>query len=152
MFWGIFITFSMWLNHVTFLQTVYDGSNFSTALSTLFFFFFYDSHCNRYEVTAYDLHFSGDYVCWASFINLLTICVSWGNIYSSLVCYAKSLQSCPTFWDPMDCSPQGSSIHGILQARILESVAMPSSRGSSQSRVRNHVSYVPCIGRRVLYH
>ena len=115
-------------------------------------FFFYDSHCNRYEVIAYDLHFSGDYVCWASFINLLTIRVSWRNIYSSLACYAKSLQSCPTFWDPMDCSPPGSSIHGILQARILESVAMPSFRGSSQSRVRNHVSYVSCIGKRVLYH
>ena len=37
-------------------------------------------------------------------------------------------------WDPMDCSPRGSSVHGILQARILEWVAMPSSRGSSQPR------------------
>ena len=44
---------------------------------------------------------------------------------------AKSLQSCPTLCDPMDCSPPGSSVHGILQARILEWVAMPSSRGSS---------------------
>ena len=38
-------------------------------------------------------------------------------------------QSCLTLWDPMDCSPPGSSIHEILQARILEWVAMPSSRG-----------------------
>ena len=44
---------------------------------------------------------------------------------------AKSLQSCPTLYDPVDCSPPGSSVHGILQARILEWVAMPSSRGSS---------------------
>ena len=44
---------------------------------------------------------------------------------------AKSLQSCPTLCNPMDCSPPGSSIHGILQARILEWVSMPSSRGSS---------------------
>ena len=36
--------------------------------------------------------------------------------------------------DPLDCSPPGSSVHGILQARILEWVAMPSSRGSSQPR------------------
>ena len=43
--------------------------------------------------------------------------------------HAKSLQSCPTLCDPMDCSPPGSSAHGILQARILEWVAMPSSRG-----------------------
>ena len=45
---------------------------------------------------------------------------------------AKSIQLCPTLWDPMDCSPPGSSVHGILQARILEWVAIPSSRGSSR--------------------
>ena len=50
-----------------------------------------------------------------------------------MVC-AKSLQSCPTLCDPMDHSPPGSSVHGALQARILEWVAMPSSRGSSQPR------------------
>ena len=38
--------------------------------------------------------------------------------------HAKSLQSCPTPSDPMDCSPPGSSVHGILQARILEWVAI----------------------------
>ena len=43
-------------------------------------------------------------------------------------------QSCPTFCEPMYCSPPGSSIHGILQARILEWVAMPSSRRSSGPR------------------
>ena len=48
--------------------------------------------------------------------------------------HVKSLQSCLTLWDPVDCSPQGSSVHGILQARILEWVAMLSSRGSSQPR------------------
>ena len=45
----------------------------------------------------------------------------------SHVC-AKSLQSCLTLCDSMDCSPPGSSVHGILQARLLEWVAMPSSR------------------------
>ena len=45
----------------------------------------------------------------------------------------KSL-SCLTLCDPMDCSLPGSSVHGILQARILEWVAMPSSKGSSQPR------------------
>ena len=40
---------------------------------------------------------------------------------------AKSLQSCPTLGDPMDCSPPGSSVHGILQARTLERVAVSSS-------------------------
>ena len=47
---------------------------------------------------------------------------------------AKSLHLCLTLCDPMDCSPPGSSVHGILQARILEWIAMFSSRGSSQSR------------------
>ena len=43
-------------------------------------------------------------------------------------------QFCWTFYDPMDCSPPGSSVHEILQARILEWVAIPFSRGSSQAR------------------
>ena len=42
---------------------------------------------------------------------------------------AKSLQSCPGLCDPMDCSPPGFSVHGVLQARILGWVAMPSSNG-----------------------
>ena len=44
--------------------------------------------------------------------------------------HAKSLQLCPTLCDRMDCSPPGSSVCGILQARILGRVAMPSSRGN----------------------
>ena len=52
----------------------------------------------------------------------------------------------------MDCSLPGSSVHGILQARIVEWVAMPSSKGSSQPRDQTLVSYVSCIGRWVLYH
>ena len=43
--------------------------------------------------------------------------------------WAKLLQSCPTLDDPMDGSPPGSSVHGILQARILEWAAMPFSKG-----------------------
>ena len=48
---------------------------------------------------------------------------------------AQSLQLCLTLCDPMDCSPPGSSVHGIFQARILEWVAMPSFRGSSNLRI-----------------
>ena len=48
--------------------------------------------------------------------------------------HAKLLQSCLTLCDPMDCNPAGSSVHGILQARMLEWVAMPSSRASSRGR------------------
>ena len=45
------------------------------------------------------------------------------------------IQSCPALCDPMDCSPPGSSVHEILQARILEWVAMPSSRRPSHSGI-----------------
>ena len=50
--------------------------------------------------------------------------------------------SCPTLWDPMDCRPPGSSVHGILQARMLEWVSIPLSRGSSQTRAQTQVSYI----------
>ena len=60
-------------------------------------------------------------------------------LHSSLYCLsftyvclnAKSIQSCPTLYDPLNHSPPGSSVHGILQAGILEWVSMPSSRGST---------------------
>ena len=48
--------------------------------------------------------------------------------------YVLVVQSCLTLYDPMDCSSPGSSVHGILQARILEWIAIPFSRGSSQPR------------------
>ena len=63
-------------------------------------------------------------------------------LYNIIILHPKSLQSCPTLCNPMDCSPPGSSVHGILQARILEWVAMPSSRDSSQPRDQTQVSYL----------
>ena len=54
------------------------------------------------------------------------------RVYFLYVCecvLAKLLQLCPSLWDPMDSNPPGSPMHGILQARILEQVAMPFSRG-----------------------
>ena len=60
---------------------------------------------------------------------------------------AKSLQLCLTLC-PADCSTPGSSVDGILQARILEWVAISSSRGSSQPRDRTHVSCFSCTVRR----
>ena len=68
------------------------------------------------------------------------------NIHTCACVHAKSLQSCLILPDPMDCGPPGSSVHGILQARILEGVPVPSSRGSHQPRGQTHVSYVTCIG------
>ena len=51
-------------------------------------------------------------------------------------------QSCPTLCDRMDCSPPGSPVHEILQARVLEGVPRPSSRGSSPPRDRTQVSRI----------
>ena len=53
---------------------------------------------------------------------------------------------------PMNRSPPGSSVHEISQARILEWVAMPSSRGCSWPRDWTHISYVSCICRQILNH
>ena len=76
------------------------------------------------------------------FLKLLRLC-------GGLV--AKSFQSCRTPCQPMDYSLPGSSVHGILQARILECVAMPFSRGSSQPRDWTRVSYVSWTGRRAFF-
>ena len=86
--------------------------------------------------------------------NVASSLIRFTNI-STFICpcvHAKSLQSCLTLCDPMNCSLPGSSVHRILQARILEWVAVPSSRGSSQTRAWTHFSRVSCIGRWVCYH
>ena len=56
-------------------------------------------------------------------------------------------QPCPTLCDPIDCSPPGSSVHGILQARILEWVATPISRGFFRPRDQNWVSCIAGVQR-----
>ena len=61
-------------------------------------------------------------------------------------------QLCPALCNPMEYSPPDPSVHGILQARILEWVAMPSSTGSSWPRDWSLVSGSSYIGRRILYH
>ena len=67
-------------------------------------------------------------------------------IYTSNICMCVVItQLCLTLCDPMDYSPSGSSVHRILQARIQEWVAIPFSKGSSQSRDWTRVS---CIASR----
>ena len=56
-------------------------------------------------------------------------------------------QSCLTLWDPMDCSPSGSSVHGILQARRLEQFAIPFPRGSFRPTDQTWLSCISCTGR-----
>ena len=65
------------------------------------------------------------------------------NIFTMFYYFISEVaQSCPTLRDPVDCSPPGSSVHGILQARILEWVAISFSRGSSRPRDRTQVSRI----------
>ena len=54
----------------------------------------------------------------------------------------KVVQSCPTLYDPMDCSPPGSSVYGILQGRILEWVTISFSRGCSRQRDQTQLSCI----------
>ena len=75
---------------------------------------------------------------------------SFFSLYMCMLSHFSHVQLFAT--NPMDCSPSGSSVHGILQARILEPVAMPSCRGSSGPWDQAGISYISCIGRRVLYH
>ena len=81
-------------------------------------------------------------------------CSSCKNLLTSYIntcTRTTSPQSCLTLCNAMDCSLPGSSVHGILQAGILEWVVMPSSRGSSRPRGWTHVSSISCTGWWVLY-
>ena len=77
-------------------------------------------------------------VTWKQFNSVFTMC---------LLC-AQALQLCPTPHDTLDCSPPGSSVHGTLQARILEWVAISSFRGSSQHRNWTWIFCISCTAGR----
>ena len=64
---------------------------------------------------------------------------------------AKSLQSCLTLCDPADCSLSGTSVHGILQARILKWVVISLSRGSSWPRNQSNPCFLNCLSLPVAY-
>ena len=106
-----------------------------------------------------NLHISppGSPACQPRLLDLSVSAINWADfllpththtdiyIWCGLIC--SIIQLCPTLCNPMDCSPLGSSIHGISQARIQEWVAISSSRGSSQHRDQTCVSG---IGRQIL--
>ena len=94
--------------------------------------------CDRYALLSATLDPSGDQVVVNTSCLALKACVH--------------AQLHPTLCNPVDSSPPGSSVHGIFQARILEWVAISSSRGSSRPRDQTHVSCISCMGRQILYH
>ena len=79
------------------------------------------------------------------------LCALYSTVKAQGFTRAEPLQLCPTLCNPMDCSPQ-VSVRGILQARVLEWIAMPSSRGSSQPRNRTAVFCISCIAGRFFTH
>ena len=85
-------------------------------------------------------------------------CVETGQFSGYLQCLAyryvlcSVAQSCLTLCNPMDYSPPGSSVHGILQARIMESFAISYSWGSSRPKARTCVICISCTGKQILYH
>ena len=80
----------------------------------------------------------------------------WLSLYLCLFVYlCVCVHVCSVRSDclrPLDCSPEGSSVHGSLQARTLEWVAMSSSRGPSQPRDWTRFSLIFHTGRQILYH
>ena len=68
----------------------------------------------------------------------MCVCVCACVYACMLMCMLN--QSCSTLCDPVDCSPPGSSVHGVFQARMLEWVVISSSRGSSPPMNQNHIS------------
>ena len=66
--------------------------------------------------------------------------------------YCLVAKLCLTLGDPMNCSPPGSSVHGISQARILVWVAISFSRESSPPRDRTSIPHISCSGSWTLYH
>ena len=102
-----------------------------------------------YWVTLFARHLA-KCLTWIIPSDLILSCM-WEEILSLCLCIhicrmLMLIQSCPTL-----CLP-GSSIHGILQARILEWVSMSSTRVSSRPRKQTSVSWVSCVGRWILYH
>ena len=71
-------------------------------------------------------------------------------LFKKVDCCCLVAQSYPTLCDSIDCSPSGSSVHGIFQARILELVAVSFPRGPSQPRDQTHITCISCIDRWIL--
>ena len=109
--------------------------SFPRILKLLFSLF--SSQCLWYQKCGFShqaiLHFSAD-------TNSLSF-----KLTPFWYCHAKSCQSGPTLHDPMGCSLPGSTVLGILQAKILEWVAIPFSGGSSQPRDQTHISKSPAL-------
>ena len=100
-----------------------------------------------WEMTVFLPSWSPQSLCSECFPILCDLSKPWHEELNAATCHCACMhaQLCPTLCDPMDCSLPWSSVHEILQVRILEWAAMPSSRGSSWPRDQTNISYVFCI-------
>ena len=98
-------------------------------------FVFLCHYCSWYLVSATGMNYHFHQRDWLPFLK-----ETWRFVHA---------QSCLTLCNPLDYSPPGVSVHRLCQARLLEWVAISSSRGSFPPRYRIHIS---CIGRWILYH
>ena len=113
--------------HILFYGCIMDSVYYPKHLSFFFILF---------TVSFYCVFLSHIYLLQFTDTQGLYFLLNFPAFFLSYCMYtcAKSLQSCLTLCDPVYCRPPGSSVHEIIQARILERIAMPSSRGSSQPR------------------
>ena len=92
---------------------------------------------------------------WWMALHFVSPFSAWPILYHtspSVKCRCVCSHLCPILCYPMDCSPSGSSAHGIFQARILEWVAISFCRGSSPPRYWTRVSCLSCTGRQIHYY
>ena len=108
---------------------------------------------NKLESRAGGFYFLGSLPFRSPCIDFIPFLNATALLWSPLhMMYVLTAQLCLTFCDPMHCSPPGASVSGIFQARILEWVAISSSRGSSWPRDWTQVSCISWISRQILYH
>ena len=101
------------------------------------------NHCDKWATQAQDVDGEGGCVCrWGQGKEYAGTLKFPLNFIVNLKSEVKVAQPCLTLCEPMDCSLPGSSVHGILQVRLLEWVASPFSRESSQPKDRTQVSHI----------
>ena len=102
-------------------------------------------HVHILESSQLEASYVGDLLFGSSWLGFPSTCSITGYHTTSELPVCSVAQSCPILCNPMHCSPPGSSVRGISQARVLEWVAISFSRGSSCPRDRTHVSCVSYI-------
>ena len=143
----------LWIWQWNFVKKLFYLNNPSSCLKIFIFIYLFDwtsSYCGMWDLVPWPGNKLGTPALevWSFShqttreVSIIHFLIASQNLESLSVCML-SLFSCVQFCDPKDYSPPGFSVHGILQSRILEWVAMPSFRGRT---------WVSCIGRWVLYH